>query len=52
MLDHYRVTLFRQGPGMAFPSGRVRFFSAHLDTVTRSAGRRTWSALYIQLGIV
>ena len=52
MSTRYGVTLFLQGPGMAFPSGRVRFFSAHLDTVIRSTGRRSWSALCIQLGTV
>ena len=52
MSTRYGVTPFRHGPGMAFPSGRMRFFSAHFDTVTRSTGRSTWSALYIQLGTV
>ena len=46
----YGVTLFRHGPGMAFPFGRTRFCSAHADVLTRSLGRRISMAGTIHRG--
>ena len=46
----YGVTLFRHGPGMAFPFGRILFCSAHADVLTRSRGRRISMAGTIHRG--
>lgn len=46
----YGVTLFRHGPGMAFPFGSMRCRSAHTDTLTRSRGRRISMAGTIHRG--
>ena len=48
----YGVTLLRHGPGMELLSGRTRLASAHFDTVTRSTGRNTCTALWIHGGTV
>ena len=40
----YGVMRFLHGPGMAFVSGNIRYFSAHFDTGRRSRGRRVASA--------